>query len=398
MKKSLLPLIILVFCFSCGDDDDIIMDTADLDWNDTNTNATYSVEYGITGFSEGTGIIITTEQTNITLTGLLANTDYQVYVKAICSATNESMNTEAVSFTTAAPRVIAEFLPNLSDLNLFTGNLSDLAPSEYAFVYELITPLFSDYSSKQRIVALPEGGQMTANGEGMPDFPDNTLIAKTFYYNIDDRDPSLGKTIIETRILLKKNGIWEMGDYIWNTEQTEAVLDNTGGTVAISYIRDNGNTRNVNYKIPSSMDCIECHENSNTKTPLGPKLRNLNANNQLQDLIANNYLQTTDVTNISPLPKWDDTSGTYTQEERARAYMDVNCATCHRDGGSCEFESTLRLPYEQDFATTQIFERRIDIDTRMQSYVPNFSMPQIGTSIIHNEGYGVVRAYLNSLN
>lgn len=417
MKKLLLPLIIFAFCLSCGDDDDAVMEPAEtvcnvptalqvssvgsedanLNWSDANTSANYSIEYGITGFTLGTGTTLTSTQTNISLTGLAPNTTYQVYVKAICSATNDSMNTNAASFTTLAPRVVAEFLPNLSDLNLFAGNLEDLMPSEYAFEYDLITPLFSDYSSKQRIVALPEGGQMTANGEGMPDFPDNTLIAKTFYYNIDDRDVSLGKTIIETRILLKKNGVWEMGDYIWNDTQTDAVLDNTGGDVAISYIRENGSVRNVNYKIPSATDCIACHEVSSTTTPIGPKLRNLNANNQLQDLIANNYLQSTDVSSITPLPKWDDTSGTYTTEQRARAYMDVNCATCHIDGGSCEFESTLRMPYELDLAVTQIIERKLDIDVRMQSYVPDYSMPQIGTTMIHNEGYNLVRAYLNSL-
>jgi len=417
MKKLLLILILFALYISCSKDDSvdtmepaqcniptalqantITSESADISWTDSNTGANYNIEYGVTGFSVGSGITVTSTQNSISITGLAPNTTYQAYVKAVCSASNVSANASALSFTTAAPSVVPQFLPNLSDLNIFSGNLGDLTPSDVVFQYELITPLFSDYSKKQRLVALPNGTKMTANAGDMPDFPENTLIAKTFYYNIDDRDESLGKTIIETRILIKQNGVWEMGDYKWNAAQTDAVLDNTSSNVPISYIDIDGDTQNINYRIPSGMDCIQCHSISSTKTPLGPKLRNLNANNQIQDLIANNYLESTDVSSITPLPKWDDDSGTYTQEERARAYMDVNCATCHRDGGSCEFESTLRLPYELDLGLTQIVERRIDIDNRMQSYVPNFSMPQIGTSVVHTEGYNVVRAYLNSLN
>jgi len=102
--------------------------------------------------------------------------------------------------------VVADFLPNLSDLNLFSGTLSDLMPSEHAFIYDLNTELFTDYSRKQRIIALPQDERLTAIDDGLPNFPDDTVIAKTFFYFNDDRDESLGKQIIETRLLIKKNG------------------------------------------------------------------------------------------------------------------------------------------------------------------------------------------------
>ena len=418
MKKSLVPLLLLFFLISCGNDDEeltpveeptseicmaptaiqtsaIEINSTTLSWSNSNATATYSIEYGLKGFTQGSGTTVTSNETSTTIAGLDADTEYDVYVKAICGANDESDAASVLSFKTAPPRVIAEFLPNLSDLNLFSGDLNSLTPSQYAFEYNLITPLFSDYSSKQRIVALPEGTKITPNGEGMPDFPENTLIAKTFFYNIDDRDTSLGKTIIETRILLKKNGLWETGDYIWNDDQTEAVLDNSGSEVPITYIDSEGDTQNVNYKIPSGFDCAECHVIADVAAPLGPKLRNLNANNQLQDLIANGYLEMIDVSSITPLPKWDD--ATFSIEERARAYMDVNCASCHIDGGSCENNSILRLPYELDFSTTKILDRIVEIDERMQFYVPDFSMPQIGTTMIHIEGYELVREYLDSL-
>ncbi|HAI18227.1 MAG TPA: hypothetical protein DCM10_09505, partial [Xanthomarina gelatinilytica] len=209
-------------------------------------------------------------------------------------------------------------------LNLFTENLNDLTPSDRAFVYNLNTTLFTDYAHKQRLLALPEGTSMEYVDDGFPIFPDNTVMAKTFYYLNDERDATQGKQLIETRILIKKNGVWEMGNYKWNDEQTDAVLDNTTSTEPISYLDNNGNTVNVDYVIPSAQDCIDCHSSSNVITPIGPRLRALNDNNQLENWISNNYLTgLTDASQVSVLPNWEDAVN-YTLEERARAYFDMN--------------------------------------------------------------------------
>ncbi|AUC83594.1 hypothetical protein [Lacinutrix sp. Bg11-31] len=293
------------------------------------------------------------------------------------------------------PLVIPEFLQNLSSLNLFEGLLSDLSPSEYAFEYNLNTALFTNYSKKQRVIALPNGEKLNAIDDFLPTFPDNTVIAKTFYYYNDDRDPALGKQIIETRILIKQNGIWETGNYKWNAAQTDAVLDNTASNASITYIDDDGETQNVNYTIPEGNDCITCHSNANTMQPIGPKLRNLTKNNQLNTFVTNGYINSFDTSTINALPDWEDTS--LTTEERARAYMEVNCATCHNSGGSAELESVMKLAFETPFNQTNIYAKRFDIDNRMQDYQFNYSMPLIGVTMVHSQGYNLVRSYVNSL-
>lgn len=293
------------------------------------------------------------------------------------------------------PRVVAEFLPNLSDLNLFEGDLSNLQPSEYAFIYQLNTPLFTDYSIKQRVIALPEGEIMEAVDEGLPSFPDNTVIAKTFYYNNDDRDEALGKQIIETRLLIKKDGLWQTGDYIWNADQTEAFLDNSGSTVAINYIDGNGDAQDVNYKIPDGNDCTTCHSIANANMPIGPKLRNLTKDNQLNSFVVNGYISDFNISDINPLPNWEDS--TLSLEERSRAYLDVNCASCHSEGSSAEFETILKLTYETPFDDSGIMIKRFDINNRMQQYQEEYSMPFIGTSMVHEEGFSLIRSYINSL-
>jgi len=411
MKNTLLVFILVLFFGSCkSDDDSMVMQCLEpvniqvsnvtansiaITWNSDSEN--YAVEYGLAGFTIGSGTVINTDTTSAMLTGLTGNTSYDVYIQSICSTSNVSMKSEAINFTTVGLPVVPQFLPTLSELNIFSGDLKNLAPSSFAFEYSLTTPLFSDYSMKKRLIALPEGTTMDFVDDKLPNFPENTLMAKTFYYNADDRDESLGKTVIETRVFIIINGEWQSGNYKWNESQTEAFLTTESSTLPISYIDIQGNTRAINYKIPGVTDCIECHSNGTADIePIGPKLRALNLNNQLQELIDANYLSgITDVSSVTSLPAWDDDS--FSIEERTRAYFDMQCAHCHSVGGSCENQSDLRLGYEIPYAETEIFGSRDDIIERCRDFAPQFSMPNNGTTIIHEEGFELMEIYINSL-
>jgi hypothetical protein len=119
-------------------------------------------------------------------------------------------------------------LPKLSDYNIFTGDPAALTPGNRFHLYELATGLFTDYAEKQRLIKVPANQTIMAVNDGLPQFPDGTLLVKTFYYFNDKRNASKGKRIIETRILIKNNGQWVAGTYVWNKEQSDAVLL-TGG-------------------------------------------------------------------------------------------------------------------------------------------------------------------------
>ena len=402
---------LLVSCFNDPDDEfveqcatptnvqivNVNIEDASISWEDDNNSGSYTIEYGISGFTQGSGTAITSTETTLNINNLMANTTYDVYIQSMCSTTNISMATEVSSFTTLAPLVVPQFLTNLSDLNLFSGDLANLTPSIYAFEYHLNSPLFTDYAHKQRLIALPNGTSMEYVDDGFPNFPDNTVISKTFYYNNDERDESLGRKIIETRILIKQNGDWVLGNYKWNDAQTEAVLDDTGSTVPVTFVDDDGSSKNINYEIPSATDCFTCHNNANVVTPIGPKLRTLNFNNQLQSLIdARALTNITDVSTVATLPNWEDDRA-YSLEERARAYFDINCAHCHSPGGFCEALSTLDLRYETRFGDTNIFERRFSIRTRTQTTIENYGMPLIGTTILHDEGVALIEEFIDSL-
>ena len=146
MKKLFLLVLTLAFFTSCEDDDnnivvaqcedpfelrvfDITNSTARLEWQNSNTSDDVKVEYGVSGFELGSGTILSVSGNNIVIDNLNANTSYDFYVQAICAVDNVSVTSEAQTFNTAINPSVPQFLPNLSELNLFSGDLGDLIPA-----------------------------------------------------------------------------------------------------------------------------------------------------------------------------------------------------------------------------------------------------------------------------
>jgi len=299
---------------------------------------------------------------------------------------------------------VPEFLPKLSELLLFKGVLSNFELNSTVHEYSLATKLYTDYALKLRTVALPKDTQMAYNGEGLPVFPDNTVLAKTFFYYNDERNPSLGKKIIETRVLIKKNGAWQMGNYLWNNAQTDADLSLDGPIVDVDWIDLNGVNKSVNYKVPIMHNCIQCHQKSGTNIPIGPKLRAMNfehnGNNQLQYFVDNGLLTgVPDISQIENSPIWGDAS--FTIEQRAKSYMDVNCASCHQPGGLHDSNVGVRpdFRYETTYNDSNVEDFKADIKNRVNTS-PAFgpSMPLVGITQIHTEGVQLIHDYIDSLN
>jgi len=417
MKKLHTSIFLILFLVSCQKDDEILVPvqtinpptieetltdtTVELRWADINADF-YIVEYGFSGFSQNTGNTVRTENPHIVLTGLEPETTYDYYVSASFNGTLRNIVRSIRGFTTMAAPVSIVFKETLSEMRIFRGALGNLTPSPYAFIYDLNTRLYTDYASKQRLIAIPLGTSMVYAGDGLPVFPDNTVIAKTFYYNHDDRNPGLGRQLIETRVMILQNGTWEFGNYIWNEAQNEAFLDDVGGTTPISWIDNNGNTRNIAYKIPSEADCFTCHQSYGNPVVIGPKLRSMNfdinGTNQLEHLISQGYLTgLADHTSVQALPDWEDTR--LTDESRVRAYFDMNCAHCHSDGGyhNENYSLDMKFDFETPFEQTGIFEHRYSIMTRILTSIEGYSMPYLGVTLPHQEALDLIVPYLETL-
>ena len=72
--------------------------TATVHWTSSATN--FEVEYGEHGFVQGTGTTLTASVDSVDITGLVAGINYDVYVRALCSATDMSPWSFAANFYT----------------------------------------------------------------------------------------------------------------------------------------------------------------------------------------------------------------------------------------------------------------------------------------------------------
>ncbi len=164
----------------------------------------------------------------------------------------------------------------LSQYGLFAGDPSAQVPAEGVIPYDLNSALFSDYAEKFRFVKLPPGTHATYRDVDPFEFPVGTVIAKTFAYPHDVRDPSKGRRLIETRILRRDPDGWVGLPYVWNSAQTEATLDVAGDAVDVGWIHTDGRTRTNSYIIPNVNQCKGCHKSGEVMTPIGPRARHLN--------------------------------------------------------------------------------------------------------------------------
>lgn len=205
--------------------------------------------------------------------------------------------------------------------------------------YDLVVPLFSDYTDKRRWLYLPPGAAAAWRDVDALELPVGAMLVKTFAYLDDRRAPAAGTTLLETRVLLRQTSGWKAGAYVYRADGSDAELALAGDVLDASWIHDDGATRTNRWVVPDANQCLNCHgEHQARMSPLGVKARHLNrpapdgAANQLQALVdAGRLTGAPDPTTWPRDPAPDD--GAAPLEARARAWLDVNCAHCHRPEG-----------------------------------------------------------------
>ena len=327
--------------------------------------------------------------------------------------------------------------PTLSGYNLFADATEPRDNAHDGIHYDLITPLFTDYASKYRFIFVPEGKQGGYSNLEVMDFPVGTIVAKTFTMANDFLNPGAGEVIIETRLLLHRADGWVALPYTWREDTTEADLTVAGGTRRLSWIDANGVSRSTNYVIPDANSCKTCHGRLRPETGsgasslenvislIGPKARFLNMENNYDGEMVNQlrYMERVgalvgvpeNLDTIDTVPDWEDTAASL--EDRAKGYLDINCAHCHRPEGFAS-NSALFLDYwrkvDESYGICKTpvaagsgsggFQYDIvpgdsDISIlsyRMDSNEPDVRMPEIGRTLIHDEGVALIEEWINS--
>lgn len=304
----------------------------------------------------------------------------------------------AVTVNDAA--IMGEALPTqLSDYRFF-ADMDAQQPIARVWPYRLNMPLYSDGADKLRFVYLPKGSEPVAQGAGLLQFPVGSALIKTFAFG-----EGAERRLIETRVLLHRADGWVALPYRWNEQQTDATLVLAGGRIDLTTPTGEA----ISYRIPNKNQCKECHGLDGVVTPIGPKARNL----------SNEWLA---MMGLAPegadaLPLWE-ARGSADLAMAARAYLDVNCAHCHRPGAAAS-NSGLDLRWEQtDFAKLGVLKRPVaagrgsgglefDIDPghpersiiayRMGSREAGVAMPELGKSTVDAEGLALIERWIREM-
>jgi uncharacterized repeat protein (TIGR03806 family) len=190
--------------------------------------------------------------------------------------------------------------------------------------YDVNSPLWSDGAQKERFLAVPDGKTIQVGSDGDWDFPEGSVLVKTFL---------LGGTRVETRLFMRHpDGVWAGYSYEWNDAQTDATLLDGSLEKQVA-----GRT----WYFPSRAECLRCHTSAAGRT-LGLETAQLNRSLRYPDGGTANQLAVLDAMGMfdgglggSPeaLPRLAEPGGQGSPEARSRSYLHSNCSNCHRPGG-----------------------------------------------------------------
>jgi uncharacterized repeat protein (TIGR03806 family) len=298
----------------------------------------------------------------------------------------------------------------LSEFGFFAGSAH--SPSAQLIPYSLATPLFSDYSEKQRFVYLPMGTQVSVDdGYGRVTFPVGAAIVKSFGYP----DGNGHLKVIETRVLLNRADGWVALPYVWNADGSDADLRIGGLRTNVTATLPDGKAQPISYAVPNKNQCKQCHSSSGQIQPIGPLLGNMRFPTQANKARFLGGANRTDATRI--MPAWDNVQSA-TVAARAQSYLYVNCAHCHRPTGSASnsglfFDETAIGPTAQGIGKHPVaagrgsggFEFVIAPGNpeqsillhRLESLDPGVAMPELGRSSVHKEGADLLRQWIKEM-
>jgi uncharacterized repeat protein (TIGR03806 family) len=206
-------------------------------------------------------------------------------------------------------------------------------------------------------------------------------------------------------------------DFWWNCQIT---------AISLELVSDRGRMP-FTYLVPDVNQCAGCHAVDHDKQvlkPIGPKARHLNKDYQYPEMKENQLSHWRRAGLLTGVPadpprhaQWD-VAATGDLNERARAYRDVNCSHCHSPLGAANTSGLLLHAREADPAKLGVC--KIPIATgrgsgsalfdivpgapdqsiflhRMASSEPDVAMPELGRSLIHEEGLALIREWIASM-
>ena len=255
--------------------------------------------------------------------------------------------------------------PLLSGTGAFT-DLATLTPADGMVPYDVNLSFWSDGASKQRWFALPsEDSRIGFSPEAPWTAPEGTVWVKHFELQTVPGD-SASRRRVETRFLVRNDLGVHGFTYRWNSPSEALLVPEEGDDEVIEREVD-GTMIPVVWRYPGRAECLACHTPQAGHT-LSFKTAQLNREihgfsgtiNQLAALSAAGYFSNPPASTrpLRRLAAPEDAS--VSLEYRARSWLAVNCAPCHRSGGTGGGGLDLRLATRT--ASTGILFGRLNDD------------------------------------
>ncbi len=338
-----------------------------------------------------------------------ADADGELYLTDIASGRFLRVDPGAASEPNAWPDALAD-----------TGCIDDTdfeALADAVIPYATLVDSFTEGTTHTKGFALPnntfvDSGLDPDTGNGDWTLPDSYVLLQTL---------ELNGVPVETRVLARHtDGRLRGYSYAWDPV-TRVPTRVRGG--AVINLGEAEGLQGPLWYYPSENECLQCH--------LGPAGGSLGLESpQLNSLFTYgprraNQLTTLDgidlfteplpaaATDLPAYPRLDDTDETLTR--RARAYLHVNCSSCHQPGGSApgaldlRFEQTVDMIGACDVAPVRgelgVEDARVIapgdtgrslLHRRMAQRGPA-QMPPAGTRIVDAEGVALVDAWISAM-
>lgn len=332
------------------------------------------------------------------------------------------------------PNASAKANPNfprkLSETGLF-ASVKDHVPAAGVLPYSINAEPWTDHARAERLFAAVGSPSLGTYNRFDPwygvirgawIYPNDTVFAKTMSLEMERGNPLSCKRL-ETQVLHRNGQEWRAYNYIWNDEQSDAVLAGPNAVDRTFTIKDAAEPtgqRKQTWHFASRTECLICHT-TRVGWIAGFNMAQLNRDHVYGDKSADQLASLAHIGLFEkPLPKKrprmaQPFNEKETLHDRARAYLHVNCAHCHRPGGggTAAFElmydpplkelglvgtnpaqGTFGIQGAQNVAPGDPF--RSVLYYRMAK-LGRGHMPYAGSTVIDEQGVGLIHDWIKSL-
>lgn len=256
--------------------------SANISWAASSTaGASYQIEYGPTGFTQGTGTMQTSSTTSATIPSLSANTAYQFYVRANCGANGFSTWSPVKSFsTTCVPISSFPYTQNFDTATIPSCWANEAVTGGGTAVWAYVTANGDASITPKSAPRMAEFRTTTPNNKAklvMPAMNISALVTPELRFSL--ANVNWFGTIDELRIYYKANSTdpWTQIGSSYTTENTAWLdvsipLPNKSSNYAIAFEGTSQWARGINVDNVSVVDASALAVNDITKAESGIKV------------------------------------------------------------------------------------------------------------------------------